>query len=85
MSRFVAREDIPFGGVLAYTRGQTVEPDAVEANGWQDYVVGENTQEAREIRAEITGRPAEDFEIKPATKADAQSSRRVADTNKQEG
>lgn len=57
---FVARENIPFGGVLAYTRGQRVEADAVKANGWEDLVVGENTKEARAIHAEITGRPADE-------------------------
>lgn len=43
------------GGALAYTRGQLIETGAVEANGWQDNVVGRDTQEARSILAEITG------------------------------
>lgn len=81
MTRYVAREDIPWGGVLAYTRGQTVEADAVEANGWQDRVVGENTKEARQIKADLTGRPAEDFE----TISTATSSRRTAANTPQEG
>lgn len=81
-TRFVAREDIPWGGVLAYTRGQTIEADAVKDNGWEDRVVGENTKEAREIKAEITGRPISDFEPgnSPATPA-----RRAPATEKQEG
>lgn len=57
MTRYVARENIPAGGVWAYTRGQAVEADAVKANGWEEYVVGENTKEARRIHAEILGEP----------------------------
>jgi hypothetical protein len=61
VTAFVAKEDIPVGGVLAYTRGQRVEADAVKANGWEDLVVGENSKEAKQIHAEITGVPlAED-------------------------
>jgi len=60
VTRFVARENIPAGGVLAYTRGQYVEADAVKANGWEDLVVGENTKEARQIHADIFGDPVED-------------------------
>lgn len=77
MGAFVARENIAVGEVLAYTRGQRVEADAVEANGWQELVVGENTKEAREIKAEITGRDPADFETTrasaPATRAAAGS------------
>jgi hypothetical protein len=60
VSRQVVKENIPVGGVWAYTRGQTVESDVVQANGWQDYVVGENTKEARAIHAEITGQPVDE-------------------------
>lgn len=67
MGSFIAREDIPVGEVKAYTRGQRVEADAVEANGWSELVVGENTKEAREIKAELTGRDPSDFETKSAT------------------
>jgi hypothetical protein len=67
VARFVAKENIPIGGVLAANRGSTVEGDWVEANGLQDYVVGENTKEAREIKAEITGRPVSDFETSSGT------------------
>jgi hypothetical protein len=52
---FIAKDNIPVGGVLAYTRGQVVTADAVKANGWQDLVVGVGTKEARAIHAEITG------------------------------
>ena len=48
------------GGALAYTRGQVIAADAVEANGWQDYVVGRDTQEARQILADVTGEPVEE-------------------------
>lgn len=69
MTRFVAKENIPFGGVLAYTRGQYVEADAVKANGWEDLVVGENTKEARSIHADITGDPIDEPEpSRPAAK-----------------
>jgi hypothetical protein len=60
VTRFVAKENIPAGGVLAYTRGQYVEADAVKANGWEDLVVGADTKEARRIHAEILGEPFED-------------------------
>ena len=43
------------GGALAYTRGQVIAADAVKANGWDDYVVGRDTETARSILAEITG------------------------------
>lgn len=82
MGAYVAKSDIPWGGVTAYTRGQRVEADAVKANGWEDLVVGENTKEAREIAAEVTGRPVEDFETKPATTT---SSRAAATTTSKEG
>jgi hypothetical protein len=66
---FIAKDNIPVGGVLAYTRGQRVTADAVKANDWQDLVVGEGTKEAREIAAEITGRPVEDFDTKTSAPA----------------
>jgi hypothetical protein len=56
MGQKLVKQDIRSGnGVLAYSRGQVIEDDAVEANGWEDYVVGRETQEARSILAEITG------------------------------
>lgn len=48
------------GGALAYTRGQIITTDAVSANGWEDYVVGRDTQEARAILADITGAEVEE-------------------------
>lgn len=62
MGAFIAKQDIPWGGVNAYTRGQRVEADAVKANSWEDLVVGEDTREGREIRAEVSGRDIADFE-----------------------
>lgn len=83
MTAYVAKSDIPFGGVLAYTRGQRVEADAVKANGWEDLVVSDGSKEAREIKAEITGRDPADFETtKPASSG---SRAAKADTEKQEG
>lgn len=77
MGAFVAKENIALGEALAYTRGQRVEADAVKANGWEGLVVGENTKEARQIAADITGRPAEET----ATT----SSRSAASTTEQKG
>jgi hypothetical protein len=73
---FIAKDNIPVGGVLAYTRGQRVEADAVKANGWDDLVVGENTKEARAIVADITGRPGEESTM---------ASRSAASTTEQKG
>lgn len=83
MARSVVKTDIPWGGVLAHTRGQVVENDVVEANDWQDYVVGENTKEAREIKAEVSGRDISDFE--PETSSSRSSSRASAKSTEQEG
>lgn len=44
----VVVSDIPFGSAYAYRRGDKILPDAVKANGWQDYVKAANTKEARE-------------------------------------
>lgn len=61
----LVKQDIVTGsGVLAYTRGQRIAADAVTRNGWDDYVVGRDTTEARSILAEITGDPVDDS--KPA-------------------
>jgi hypothetical protein len=66
---FIAKQDIPWGGVNAYTRGQRVEADAVKANGWEDLVVGEGTKEARQIHADITGRPVDEPDTKTSAPA----------------
>lgn len=79
MGDFIAKTDIPWGGVNAYTRGQSVTAEAVETNGWEDLVVPGNSPEAAQIKAEITGRPVSDFETKPV----ARTSRAAAQT--QEG
>lgn len=68
----IAKQNIAVGEVLAYTRGQRVEDDAVKANGWHDLVVGEDTKEAAAIRAEITGLPAATTKTTPAARAGAQ-------------
>jgi hypothetical protein len=78
VTRMIAKENIPAGGVLAYTRGQYVEADAVKANGWEDLVIGENTKEARAIYAEITGDPVDEPE--PARPAAQTTSRPAANT-----
>jgi Tfp pilus assembly major pilin PilA len=70
---FIAKENIPVGEALAYSRGQRVAADAVKANGWDDLVVGEGTKEARQIQAEITGQPVEDFETRTTTSAGARA------------
>lgn len=66
---FIAKQNIGVGEALAYTRGQRVEADAVKANGWEDLVVGEDTKEARDIKAELTGRDPGDFDTKTSAPA----------------
>lgn len=48
-------QDIPFGTVFAYRVGDKVHKDAVEANGWQDYVATSSTKAAKEATAAATG------------------------------
>lgn len=67
MTSYIAKSDIPWGGVLAYSRGQHVEADVVKEHGWEDLVAGDNTKEAREIKAEVSGRPVSDFETTTTT------------------
>lgn len=59
--QFVVTSDIPFGGVLAYTRGQTITEQAVKDNGWDDFVAVAGTKAAAEVQAEITGRDVAEF------------------------
>ena len=59
--QLVVIENIPFGGVLAYTRGQTISEQAVADNGWQDHVDAVGTKAAAEVQAEITGRDVAEF------------------------
>jgi hypothetical protein len=74
--RLLVKENISVGGVFAYTRGQSIEQQAVTVNGWDDYVVSADTKEGRELQAEITGRPVSDFETATAS---TPTSRRAAD------
>lgn len=60
--QFVVTEDIPHGGVLAYTRGQTITEQAVNDNGWQDHVAAVGTKAAAEVQAAITGRDVSEFQ-----------------------
>lgn len=60
--QFVVVQDIPHGGVLAYTRGQTIAEQAVEDNGWHDHVAAAGTKAAAEVQAEITGRDVSEFQ-----------------------
>lgn len=79
--RSVVKIDIPWGGVLAYTRGQMIDNEVVEANGWQDYVAGEGTKEGREVRADVSGLDVSAFE----TSKSSTSSRSAKTTTEQEG
>jgi hypothetical protein len=44
--QLVVTQDIPFNGgtVYAYRVGDSITREAVEANGWQDYVAGPATK-----------------------------------------
>lgn len=48
-------EDIPFGAVHAYRKGDRITKEAVEQNGWQDFVSGPSTKAAKTAVAEATG------------------------------
>lgn len=65
----VVTEDIPVGGVLAYSRGQTITEQAVTDNGWQDYVAAAGTKAAAEVQAEITGRDVSEFQTSRSAKS----------------
>lgn len=66
--RFVVVNDIPHGGVLAHTRGQIItDEEAIERNGWQDYVAPAGSKAAAEVQAAITGRPVADFQTATST------------------
>lgn len=51
----VVTADIPFGAVYAYRVGDRITRDAVEQNGWQDYVAGPSSKAAKTAVAEATG------------------------------
>lgn len=78
---FVVTENIPVGGVLAYSRGQIITEQAVNDNGWQDSVAAVGTKAAAEVQAEITGRDPAEFQstTRSAQRADS------APTKTQEG
>jgi hypothetical protein len=61
------------GGALAYTRGQLIHADAVKDNGWDENVIGRDTQEARTILADITGDVVDDPKQTRSTRAAASS------------
>jgi hypothetical protein len=48
-------QDIPFGNVFAYRVGDKVHKDAVEANGWQDYVASPSSKAAKDATSAATG------------------------------
>lgn len=48
-------EDIPFGAVFAYRKGDRITKEAVEENGWQDYVAAPSSKAAKTAVAEATG------------------------------
>lgn len=78
----IAKSNIALGEALAYSRGQRVEDAWLEQHPeHRDSVVGENTKEAREIKAELTGRPVGDFETSSGTTTAGRS----AKTSSQEG
>jgi hypothetical protein len=79
---FVVTENIPFGGVLAYTRGQTITEQAVNDNGWQDYVAAAGTKAAAEVQAELTGRDVAEFTTTRSAKSTSSDS---AGTTEQKG
>jgi hypothetical protein len=58
MSDLIVISDIPFGSAYAYRRGDVITKEAVEANGWQDYVTGRSTKAAREALGEPEETPA---------------------------
>lgn len=49
-SHKVVVQDIPFnnGNVFAYRVGDKITAEAVQQNGWDDYVTGPNTKEAKQ-------------------------------------
>jgi hypothetical protein len=71
---FVVVEDIPFGGVLAYTRGQTITEQAVSDHSWQDYVAAQGTKAAAEVQAEVSGRDVAEFTTTRSAKSSSSDS-----------
>lgn len=50
----IVTEDIPFGNVFAYRKGDRITKDAVEKNEWQDYVATPSSKTAKTAVAEAT-------------------------------
>lgn len=50
----VVTSDIPFGAVFAYRAGDRITKDAVEENGWHDYVSSPTSKAAKTAVAEAT-------------------------------
>jgi hypothetical protein len=55
----IVTQDIPFGSVYAYRVGDKITREAVEANGWQDYVATPSSKTAKTAVAEATGEKKE--------------------------
>lgn len=51
----IVTTDIPFGSVFAYRAGDKITRDAVEQNGWQDYVATPSSKTAKTAVAEAAG------------------------------
>lgn len=58
MSNLVVTRDIPFGdpgrGVYAYRAGDRITKEAVEENGWEDYVASPKTKAAQQATTDKT-------------------------------
>lgn len=46
----IVTTDIPFGAVYAYRVGDTITPEAVKENGWEDFVASPKTKAAQEAQ-----------------------------------
>ena len=57
-THLVVTDDIPFGdpgrGVYAYRAGDRITKEAVEENGWQDFVSGPKTKAAQAATTDKT-------------------------------
>lgn len=51
----IVTEDIPFGAVFAYRKGDRITKDAVEENHWEDYVASPTTKAAKAVVADAGG------------------------------
>ena len=57
-THLVVTDDIPYGdpgrGVFAYRAGDRITKEAVEANGWEDYVASPRTKAAQQATTDKT-------------------------------